>query len=250
MRYARICTMAVLLGSAAVTGARAQDANQMPQGNAPGSVGQNASAPNATSPSQATDRVEEIVVTAERRDTNLQRTPNAITALTQANIESQTIRNVTDLASTVPNLTTTTGLQGSADANFFIRGIGQFDFIATNDPAIGVYVDGVYLGRTVGALLDAGDIGRVEVLRGPQGTLFGRNTLDGAVLITSPQPSARDVEGRVRVTAGDRHHFDIDGAINLPLGDKAAVRFYGFSRQQDGFARNPVSDKVFGATER
>lgn len=78
MRYARICTMAVLLGSTAVTGARAQDANQTPQGNAPGSVGQNASAPNATSPGQATDRVEEIVVTAERRETNLQRTPIAM----------------------------------------------------------------------------------------------------------------------------------------------------------------------------
>lgn len=212
-------------------------------------------APNAgegAATTTANDRtvVEEIVVTAERREANLQSVPIAVSALTQAAIESQGIRSVADIAAQVPNLTATTGPQGSADANFFIRGVGQFDFIATNDPGVGVYVDGVYLGRTVGALLDAGDIGRVEVLRGPQGTLFGRNTLGGAVSVTSVAPDTRAFGARGRLTLGSRDRFDADLGLNAPLGDTAAVRLYGFTRSQDGFARNAISGSVFGATER
>ncbi len=251
MRTVRTLTLVALLAGTAPIAARAQDASQATPANAlPGSVGPNASAPNATSPGQAGAQVEEIIVTAERRETNLQRTPIAITALTAANIESQGIRNVNDLGAFVPNLTTTTGPQGSADANFFIRGVGQFDFIATNDPGVGVYVDGVYLGRTVGALLDAGDIGRVEILRGPQGTLFGRNTLGGAVSITSIAPVIGEFDGRARITTGSRNRFDADGSVNLPLGDQAAARIYAFTRSQDGFARNPVSGARFGAIQR
>ena len=239
-RHLLLCLTSAIALSAA---ARAQDSTQAP--------GQAASTPNATSPGQAQTGVEEIVVTAERRETNLQRTPIAITALTAANIESQGIRNVNDLAAFVPNLTTTTGPQGSADANFFIRGVGQFDFIATNDPGVGVYVDGVYLGRTVGALLDAGDIGRVEVLRGPQGTLFGRNTLGGAVSVTSIAPTiGGDFHARGRVTTGSRDRFDADGGVDIPVGDTAAARVYAFTRSQDGFARNPVSGQRFGAIQR
>ena len=251
MRAVGIGTLAVLLAGAAPLAVGAQTANQADSTNAqPGSVGQNASAPNATSPGQATGQVEEIVVTAERRETNLQKTPIAITALTAANIEAQGIRNVNDLAASVPNLTTTTGPQGSADANFFVRGVGQFDFIATNDPGVGVYVDGVYLGRTVGALLDAGDIGRVEVLRGPQGTLFGRNTLGGAVSVTSIAPVIGEFSGRGRISVGSRDRFDADGGVNIGLGDTAAARVYAFTRSQDGFAYNPVSGQTFGATQR
>ena len=250
MRILPALTIAALLAGTAM-GAHAQDANQANAANAqPGAVGQNASAPNATSPGQAQGGVEEIIVTAERRETNLQRTPIAITALTAANIESQGIRNVNDLGAFVPNLATTTGPQGSSDANFFVRGVGQFDFIATNDPGVGVYVDGVYLGRTVGALLDAGDIGRVEVLRGPQGTLFGRNTLGGAVSITSIAPVIGEFDGRARITTGSRNRFDADGAVNIPLGDQAAGRIYAFTRSQDGFAQNPVSGARFGATQK
>jgi iron complex outermembrane receptor protein len=194
--------------------------------------------------------VEEIIVTAERREANLQDVPIAVTALTQETLEAQGVRGVIDIAASAPNLTATTGPQGSADANFFVRGVGQFDFIATNDPGVGVYVDGVYLGRTVGALLDAGDVGRVEVLRGPQGTLFGRNTLGGAVSVTSVAPELGELGARGRIAVGSRDRFDADAGVNLPLGETAALRVYGFTRYQDGFAINAISDARFGAIER
>ncbi len=195
-------------------------------------------------------QVTDIVVTAERRETRLQDTPISITALSAGALEAQGVKTVNDLAATVPNLTSTTGPQGSGDANFFVRGVGQFDFIITNDPGVGVYVDGVYLGRTVGAMLDSGDIGRVEVLRGPQGTLFGRNTLGGAISITSKQPEAGKFGATLRGTYGSRDRIDVDGSINLGLGGENALRVSAFTRNQDGFATNPLNGVKFGKTKR
>lgn len=197
---------------------------------------------------QAAAGLGDIVVTAERRATNLQDTPISITAVTAEALEAQGADVINDLA--VPNLTSTTGPQGSADANFFVRGIGQFDFIVTNDPGVGLYVDGVYIGRTVGAMLDAGDIARVEVLRGPQGTLFGRNTLGGAVSVISQAPDPDAFSGRLRATAGERNRVDLDGGLNIPLGDGSALRAFAFVRQQDGFATRPLDGAEFGATDR
>ena len=194
--------------------------------------------------------IEDIVVTAERRETNLQDTPIAITAITADVLQASGATVVNDLAASVPNLTSTTGPQGSSDANFFVRGVGQFDFIITNDPGVGVYVDGVYLGRTVGAMVDSGDIERVEVLRGPQGTLFGRNTLGGAINIVSRQPDPTEFSGSVRATYGSRDRIDLDAGINAPIGSDSALRVYGFYRNQDGFATNAVTGDRFGATDR
>ncbi len=194
--------------------------------------------------------IEDIVVTAERRESNLQDTPIAVTAITAETLQASGAAIINDLAATVPNLTSTTGPQGSSDANFFIRGVGQFDFIITNDPGVGVYVDGVYLGRTVGAMVDSGDVERVEVLRGPQGTLFGRNTLGGAINIVSRQPDPTKFSGSVRATYGSRNRVDVDGGINAPLSGDNAVRVYGFYRNQDGFATNAVTGDRFGATDR
>ena len=200
--------------------------------------------------SPGSDGLDDIVVTAERRESNLQDTPISISAVTAAALQAQGIRTVSDLAATVPNLTSTTGPQGSADANFFIRGVGQFDFIATNDPGVGVYVDGVYLGRTVGALLDSSDIARVEVLRGPQGTLFGRNTLGGAISIVSKTPQLGELSGTVGITGGSRSRIDADASINVPLGEHAAFRFGAFERYQDGFATRDYDGAKFGKTKR
>jgi iron complex outermembrane recepter protein len=192
----------------------------------------------------------DIIVTAERRETRLQDTPISITALSADQLTSQGVRSVNDLGGSIPNLTSTTGPQGSGDANFFIRGVGQFDFIVTNDPGVGLYVDGVYLGRTVGAMLDAGDIARVEVLRGPQGTLFGRNTLGGAVSIVTNQPDPSGFSAGASGTYGSRDRMDADGFVNAPIGDTVAVRVAAYTRNQDGFARNEERDILFGKTKR
>jgi iron complex outermembrane receptor protein len=194
--------------------------------------------------------IAEIVVTAERRETNLQDTPLAVTALTADALQASGVAVINDIAATVPNLTSTTGPQGSSDANFFVRGVGQFDFIITNDPGVGLYVDGVYLGRTVGAMLDSGDIERVEVLRGPQGTLFGRNTLGGAINIVSRQPDPSGFSGNASATYGSRDRIDLTAGVNAPIGGDSAFRISGFYREQDGFARNAVTGARFGATDR
>jgi iron complex outermembrane receptor protein len=194
--------------------------------------------------------VGDIIVTAERRATNLQETPLAVTAVTGETLQAAGVAVINDIAATVPNLTSTTGPQGSADANFFVRGVGQFDFIITNDPGVGLYVDGVYLGRTIGAMLDSGDIERVEVLRGPQGTLFGRNTLGGAISIVSRQPDPGEFSGNASVLYGSRDRIELTGAINAPIGEDSALRVSGFFREQDGFARNAVTGDLFGATDR
>ncbi|MFL0670228.1 MAG: TonB-dependent receptor [Erythrobacter sp.] len=194
--------------------------------------------------------VGDIIVTAERRASKLQETPLAVTAVSGETLAAAGVAVINDLAATVPNLTATTGPQGSADANFFVRGVGQFDFIITNDPGVGLYVDGVYLGRTIGAMLDSGDIERVEVLRGPQGTLFGRNTLGGAINIVSRQPDPRAFSGSASVLYGSRERIELTGSINAPIGEDSALRISGFLRQQDGFAANAVTGDLFGATDR
>jgi iron complex outermembrane receptor protein len=198
----------------------------------------------------AANGLDDIIVTAERRESRLQDTPISITALSADQLTAQGIRSVNDLGGSIPNLTSTTGPQGSGDANFFIRGVGQFDFIVTNDPGVGLYVDGVYLGRTVGAMLDAGDIARVEVLRGPQGTLFGRNTLGGAISVVTNQPDPAAFSAGANGVLGSRNRIDADGFVNAPLGDAVAVRVAAYSRNQDGFARNEERDILFGKTKR
>ena len=204
----------------------------------------------ASSTAQDQTGLSEIVVTAERRETNLQDTPISITALSGDALEAAGVSVINDIAATVPNLTSTTGPQGSSDANFFVRGVGQFDFIITNDPGVGLYVDGIYLGRTVGAMLDSGDIERVEVLRGPQGTLFGRNTLGGAINIVSRQPDPGEFSANSNATYGSRDRIDLAGGVNVPIGDDSALRVSGFFREQDGFATNVVTGDRFGATDR
>jgi iron complex outermembrane receptor protein len=215
-----------------------------------GLLGQPLLAQAAVAGDEGPSALDDIVVTAERRETRLQETPISITALSSDQLVAQGVRSVNDLGGRIPNLTSTTGPQGSGDANFFIRGVGQFDFIVTNDPGVGLYVDGVYLGRTVGAMLDAGDIARIEVLRGPQGTLFGRNTLGGAISVVTNQPDPSRFSAGANGTLGSRSRIDADGFVNAPLADTVAVRVAAYTRNQDGFARNQERDVRFGRSKR
>ena len=205
---------------------------------------------------KAQDAIDEIVVTARRVEESVQSTPVSVTALTDEQMDVQQIETVTDLAATVPNLSATGGPQGATDANFFIRGVGQFDFIVTSDPGVGVYVDGVYLGRTVGALVDTGAVQRIEVLKGPQGTLFGRNTIGGAINVTTKAPQIGEFIGEAELTIGARDRVDVEAGVNIPLGDRAAARIFGQARKQEGWAERvdafgvPGDGATFGDIER
>ena len=133
--------------------------------------------------------LEEVIVTATKREESIYEVPIAITAFTQAGIERQGITDLTDIGKFVPNLNVTGFSAGhTSSVNPFIRGIGLQDHLITTDPGVGVYIDGVYLGRQVGQNWSLANIERVEVLRGPQGTLYGRNSIGGAINIITRQP--------------------------------------------------------------
>ena len=129
---------------------------------------------------------EEVIVTATKREQSIYDVPVAVSAFTAATIEKQGITDLTDIGKFVPNLNVTGFSAGhTSSVNAFIRGIGLQDHLITTDPGVGVYIDGVYLGRQVGQNWSLANIERVEVLRGPQGTLYGRNSIGGAINIQS-----------------------------------------------------------------
>lgn len=175
---------------------------------------------------------EEIIVTAQRREQNLQDVPLAVTALNASQIEQRFSRDLLDLGSIAPNLVVDPVL-GNGTAAISIRGIQLSDVEKSFDPPVGVYLDGVYLASSTGALLNIFDAEVVEVLRGPQGTLFGRNTIGGLIHVRRNKPTG-ELEGKVNVTYGRFDRFDIQGVLNLPeVGDGflkakvAAVRLDG-----------------------
>ena len=203
-------------------------------------------------PIYAQDVLDEIIVTATKRATGLQDTPIAITAVSAAKLEKQNVDNISEIATFTPNLTfdTTAPVSGlSSGAIVFIRGVGQTDFQLTTDPGVGTYVDGVYASRSAGGVLDVLDLERVEVLRGPQGTLFGRNTIGGAISLISKRPEA-EFGGNASVTLGSRDRFDLAGSINIPISDTLRTRISASIRNQDGYVEGQLDDRALGDINR
>ena len=184
-------------------------------------------------------QLEEVVVTARKREELLQNVPISIVALSASDLGKRSLQDLEDVGQFVPNLTVSqAGTNGNSGAFVYIRGVGQSDALSTYDPAVGIYVDGVYLGRMQGNDIGTMDVERVEVLRGPQGTLFGKNTDGGAISIITRQPdaSADAPHGHVEMTVGQLQRFDVTGSINIPLvADKAALELSGTRLSQDGF---------------
>src|SRR6478609_2157793 len=175
------------------------------------------SAPAASGPGE----LQEVVVTARRREESLQDTPVAVTVVTGDMLDNMQILSTTDLDKIAPNLQfhsygTLTG--NNSAAQVFIRGIGQTDATPAVDPGVGIYIDDVYMGRSVGGAMEFRDISSVQILRGPQGTLFGRNTIGGAVLLTTNAPGD-DAGNSVRLGVGSDSLREAFGAFDIPLGD-------------------------------
>ncbi|MFV3075523.1 TonB-dependent receptor [Niveispirillum fermenti] len=200
-------------------------------------------------PAQTGDGLlEEIVVTARKRAENLQDTPIAITAVTGAAIEEKGLTSLSEISYSTPNLV----LNGSAPlsgnpaaAVVFLRGVGQIDFAIHTDPGVGIYVDGVYVARSVGSVLDLLDLERVEVLRGPQGTLFGRNTIGGAISLTSRGPGD-ELGGQVAVTMGSDKRREAQFSLDVPVSETVSTKFSGFTRQRDGYVRRLQTGEKMG----
>jgi len=188
---------------------------------------------------QSTDSkgIQEIVVTAQFREQNLQDVPISISAVSGAELERRSVSNLTDVARSVPNVEMQQGNSGygSNTNQAYIRGLGQVDFLATFEPRVGFYIDDVYFATTFGAVFDALDLERVEVLRGPQGTLFGRNSVGGAIRIITKKPRG-DNSGYIEATGGTDNHYQIRGAVDLGLvEDVLALRLTGSVKGQDGW---------------
>lgn len=147
-------------------------------------LAQAADAPIAKETAAPANAIEEVVVTAQFRSQNVQKTPLAITAVNAAVLEARSQTNVSDVANRAPNVTLTTasgGLGGSQATSITIRGVGQNDFNLAVEPGVGMYVDDIYYGTMYGSMFDLLDLDRVEILRGPQGPLSGKNSEGGAV---------------------------------------------------------------------
>ena len=199
-----------------------------------------------TTPGASTSSgLEEITVTARKRKESLQETPIAISAFSGNALEQRQVSSVTGLDRVVPNLVVseTAPVGGSsAAASFFIRGIGQTDFNQNTEPGVGIYVDGVYIARSVGSALQLVDLENLEVLRGPQGTLFGRNTIGGAINITTKKPGT-ELGGTASVTGGSDHLLQFKATLDAPITDRILTKLTVFSRNRDGYVTR-TSDGV------
>ncbi|NIB40837.1 TonB-dependent receptor [Pseudomaricurvus alkylphenolicus] len=197
---------------------------------------------------QNTLAIEELVVTARKMEESLQDTPIAVSAFSAADLENRGTTDLTDIGAAAPNVS----FEGSAAVGgmksaptVFIRGIGQADFTINSDPAVGVYVDGIYMGRSLGSLVDLLDIERAEVLRGPQGTLFGRNSIGGAINLVTTKPETENTSADISVSIGNDGYIEAKAKANLPLSEDLAARFATFSRQRDGYVKALQYDDLY-----
>ena len=186
----------------------------------------------------------EIVVTARKTTERLQDVPISITALSANALEARGLSTVTDLQQVAPNIQFTPGTGGNSGAIApFIRGVGENDFIITADPAVGTYFDGVYVARTFGASAELLDIERVEVLRGPQGSLFGKNTVGGAINVVTRLPGdTPEFEGDLRY--GSYNDFRIRARVAVPLSEGLSLGLSGLGQWADGWQKLPSGDTL------
>jgi len=225
--------MAVLLTSAATTILAA----------IPCANGQQA----AASSSASADHLEEIIVTAQKRNEKLQDVPIAITAFNAAALEKMGFTNMGDLAEKVPALAITPYPNSSSSLVVFMRGVGEVDAIQlARDPGVGIYLDDVYIARGEALTADLGDIERVEVLRGPQGTLYGRNTIGGAVKFITAKPTG-EFGVKESLDVGNYGYIRNLISVNLPEFAKISAKLTYMNSSVDGWVHNPGTGGDFGS---
>ncbi len=226
MSYRSMTARALLFAGAAVFVTPAHAATQDAVADQPAAA--EAAEPEATG---------DIVVTARRTEENVQRVPAAISAFSEKTLDRIQATDTTGLQGAVPNLNVVQGRGSSNAANIFIRGIGQPDALQTFDPAVGVYVDDVYLSRIRGNQLDLLDVERVEVLRGPQGTLYGKNTIGGAIKFVTRKPG-QQFRANGSIAVGSYNQFDLKGAVSGPLTDTLSAGIAVMRAVRDGYVED------------
>ena len=195
----------------------------------------------AQSPPQAEDdsgALKDIIVTAQKRAQNTIDVPISLAAIGSEQLETLQISELRDFVGQVPNLVVNNFNARSDTVRLFIRGIGQNDVTLTQDPSVALYSDGVYIGTTVGGGFETDDLERIEVLRGPQGTLYGRNATGGAVNLISAKPQIDGFHAKASASYGNYNARRGTLMLNVPLGDKVAIRLNGVRTKRDGLQEN------------
>jgi len=229
------------------TPALAQDANVNPPAATPPEAVKKAPAPEATAAPDNGGKdtaTGEIVVTARRTEERLQRVPASVSAFNERALDRIQAQDTTGLQGAVPNLNIVQGRGSSNATNIYIRGIGQPDALQTFDPGVGVYVDDVYLSRIRGNQLDLLDVDRIEVLRGPQGTLYGKNTIGGAIKYVTHKPG-QQARAYATLALGSYDQFEFKGAASGPLSDTVAAGIAVLRSTHDGFVKDEVLDRRY-----
>lgn len=204
---------------------------------------------NASTPAS---QVSEVVVTGARlREEAVQSVPVTVTVVGAKAIQQLHAENITSLSSLVPNLTITQIANvGGGNSAVFIRGFGAINAFVDAEPAVPIYVDGVYEPTDAGSLAQLFDVDRVEVLRGPQSTLLGKNSTAGAVLVTHTRPNTSELGGDVQAEYGSFNLAQVQGSVNIPVvEDKFAIRLYGVYHRRDGYVLNLFNDTHDGAED-
>ncbi|ROH93720.1 TonB-dependent receptor [Stagnimonas aquatica] len=200
-------------------------------------------------PDGAAAVLEEVVVTAQRREASVQATPISMEAFSSDKLAQRGIASVEDLSGNVPSMVIEPHPLSSTTLRISIRGVGVTDAQVTQDPAVGIYLDGVYLARSAGLALDLADLERIEVLRGPQGTLYGRNTTGGAVNLVTRRPSVSGFSMQQQISVGSRDQLTAKTSFNLPITDTLAVKLAALGSRQGGFVENTGPGGDFGDRE-
>ncbi|QQN75823.1 TonB-dependent receptor [Croceicoccus sp. YJ47] len=202
----------------------------------------------AAGPVTQSTNANQIIVTARRREESLQNTPIAITAINAAMLENKNSLNIGDLQGEAPNLLITQQNSGAAAANLSIRGLTYADVEKSQEPTVGVVIDGVFLGTNTGQLLDFFDIEQIEVLRGPQGTLFGRNTIGGVINIRRSRPTF-ETGLKAEISAARFGTYSGRAVANFGIGDVIGIKPFFFYNESDGFYRDGATGERRGGSE-
>jgi iron complex outermembrane receptor protein len=250
MRSALLATSAIVIGLIGAAPAAAQaPAESQP---ADAQAGESQAADSDPAPagtegdpvsvnSEPADGLADIVVTAQRRSENLQRAGLAVDVVTGDALVNSGLSSAGQLSQIIPALSVQQA--GGANATFFVRGVGNFTVNGYSDPAIAFNYDGVYVGRPTSTSGVFYDLERVELLKGPQGTLYGRNATAGALNIIPARPRPGEFSGFATASYGNYDAVNVQGAVNVPLGDEGALRFAGNIVSHDGYLSDGTSDE-------
>ncbi len=182
--------------------------------------------------------LEEVIVTSQKREQSLQDVPISVSAFGMEKLETMGIDELEDIGAKVPNLFLNHFNNDASTVRLFIRGIGQNDVQLTQDPSVALYIDGVYVGTSIGSGLETVELERIEVLRGPQGTLYGRNATGGAVNMITQRPDLEEFGFKQSFSAGNYSLFKSKTSVNVPLGESSAVKFSYLVSDRDGMTEN------------